>query len=159
MTRASTYDPDVSVVICERLADGEPLAAICRSLGIGRTTVYDWQREQADFAERIARAREAGFDRIAEDCLEIADDGRGDSYEDDEGNVRTNPEVVQRSKLRVETRLKLLAKWDPRRYGERTTTEVTGANGGPVQVNDGDMAAKLAAILASAQARKAADAD
>ena len=28
-------------------------------------------------------------------------------------------EHVQRSKLRVETRLKLLAKWDPRRYGDR----------------------------------------
>ena len=31
-----------------------------------------------------------------------------------------NAEFVARSRLRVDTRLKLLAKWDPKRYGERS---------------------------------------
>jgi hypothetical protein len=36
--------------------------------------------------------------------------------------------------LRIETRLKLLAKWDPKRYGERLHSEVTGVDGGPLQI-------------------------
>jgi hypothetical protein len=33
---------------------------------------------------------------------------------------------VQRVKLIIETDLKLLAKWDPRRYGDKVDLEVTG---------------------------------
>ena len=37
------------------------------------------------------------------------------------------------------------------------TLLLTGANGGPVQISDTERAAKIAAILASAQARKDGD--
>ena len=57
-----------------------------------------------EIARQIARARSDGYDTIAVDALKIADDRKGD---------------VPRDKLRVETRLKLLAKWDPKRYGDR----------------------------------------
>ena len=33
-------------------------------------------------------------------------------------------EVTSRSKLRVETRLKLLAKWNPKKYGEKVALDV-----------------------------------
>lgn len=46
-------------------------------------------------------------------------------------------EWMLRSKLRVETRLKLLAKWDPKRYGEKITQEISGPDGGPVRT-EGD---------------------
>ena len=42
----------------------------------------------------------------------LGEDGQGIGFQ-------LNGEHVQRSKLRIETRLKLLAKWDPRRYGDR----------------------------------------
>jgi hypothetical protein len=35
-------------------------------------------------------------------------------------------EWISRSKLRVETRLKLLAKWDPKRYGDRLNLDHSG---------------------------------
>lgn len=109
----------VETTILEGLAAGTPLAVICREPGMPNDdTVRDWAKADADFARAIARAREAGFDQIALDALRIADFGENDTVEDEDGNVRTNNEVIQRSKLRVETRLKLLAKWDPKRYGE-----------------------------------------
>jgi hypothetical protein len=62
-------------------------------------------------------------------------------------------------KNRAEQRLKLLAKWFPKKYGDRSAMEVTGADGGPVQISDTQRAAKISAILAAAQARKNADKD
>lgn len=109
----------VETTILEGLAAGTPLAVICRGEGMpNEDTVRDWGHKDVEFSRLIARAREAGFDQIALDALRIADFGDNDTFEDDDGNVRTNSEVIQRSKLRVETRLKLLAKWDPKRYGE-----------------------------------------
>lgn len=106
---------------------GEPMAQICRDEGMPhRSTVDDWAKAKPEVSQLIARAREEGFDQIALDALKIADHGNDDFVEDDEGNLRPNHELVQRSKLRVETRLKLLAKWDPKRYGEKTAIEHSG---------------------------------
>ena len=68
--------------------------------------VWRWQQEDAELSQAIAHARELGFDQIALDALKIADDKEGEH---------------QRDRLRVDTRLKLLAKWDPKRYGDRIT--------------------------------------
>jgi len=118
--------------ICERIAEGEPLRVICRTEGMPAwRTVYHWLEERPDFAARIARARVSGFDAIAEDCLDIADETNLDTVRDKEGNERQNTEWISRSKLRVDTRLKLLAKWDPKRYGDKLETTVKG---GPANV-------------------------
>jgi hypothetical protein len=69
-------------------------------------------------SQAIARARESGFDYLAAECLEIAEDGSNDYMASKHGPV-LDTEHVQRSKLRIETRLKLLAKWDPKRYGDK----------------------------------------
>lgn len=114
------------------------MAVICRDEGMpDPSTVWDWQQSKPEVSQAIARARETGFDVIAADCLKIAEDGTNDymarlSAEGQETGVMYNAEHVQRSKLRIETRLKLLAKWDPKRYGDKTTTELTGAGGEPL---------------------------
>lgn len=119
--------------ICERLAQGEPLRKICRDDRMPTwQTIYRWMAENADLSNRIAHAREAGFDAIAEECLEIADETAFDTVSTEHGD-RANTEWISRSKLRVETRLKLLAKWDPKRYGDKITNELTGPGGGPVE--------------------------
>lgn len=135
--RPTLYTSDLVDRICERLSVGEPLAQICRDKGMpGLSTVYDWQSADKDISGRFARAREAGFDQIALDALRIADDATSDRATDSEGRERVDNEAIQRSRLRVETRLKLLAKWDPKRYGDRLHQELTGANGGPLQTEE-----------------------
>ena len=132
----STFTEELGAEICERLSHGETQASICRDLKIGYQTVYDWMAAHESFAVEVARARDSGYEAIADDCFKIADDGINDTYEDENGNQRSAPDVVQRSKLRVETRLKLLACWSPKRYGNKISQEHTGPNGGPVQIQE-----------------------
>lgn len=132
--RPSIRTEDIVTSICLRLAQGEPLAQICREDGMPcLVTVWNWQKADPSVSERIARAREAGFDQIAQDALDIADDGSRDYKPSEDGRELPDHDHIQRSKLRVETRLKLLAKWDPKRYGERIAQELTGKDGGPIK--------------------------
>ena len=43
-----------------------------------------------------------------------------------------DPAGIQRNRLRVDTMKFLMSKLAPKRYGEKTQTELTGANGGPI---------------------------
>lgn len=126
--RPTRYTPEIADEICQRLAAGEPLAVICRD---ERMPCYEavnaWQNGSvrsvpASFSAAIARARVNGIDAIAADARKVARGEEGYSSGD-----------VQRDKLIVETDLKLLAKWDPRRYGDKVQQEISGPDGGSVQ--------------------------
>lgn len=158
----TTYTPQKADEICARIAEGEPLRQICRDEHMPNwATVYRWMEADEDFAQRIAQARKLGFDAIAEEALEIANTPvEGVETEDDGVRQRVKRgDMLGHRKLQVETRLKLLAKWAPAKYGERTAMELTGAEGGPVRVTEADRATRLASLVALAQARKAGDPD
>ena len=154
--RPSTYDAVIAVKICEQLSDGISLREICRQDGMPPwQTVYSWMERDVSLVEAIARAREIGYDALAEECLKIADDGTNDYVEGERG-PQLNSEHIQRSKLRIETRLKLLAKWNPKKYGERV--QVAGDADNPLRVEAEVQADKLLqAILANAQMTRQAD--
>lgn len=131
MNSRSTYRPEIAAEICTRLAEGEPLRQICRDPHMPAwRTVYDWIEADNDFAARIARARQLGFDAIAEEALEIANTPVvGEETEDDGEKVKIKRgDMLGHRKLQVETRMKLLAKWCPQKYGEKTAVDlnVTG---------------------------------
>lgn len=133
MGRDSLFTQEIADEICARLADGETLRQICRDERMPHwTTVYDWKEANEEFSLRIARAREAGHDAIAQECLAIADDTASDTIATENGD-RANAEWISRSKLRIETRLKLLAKWDPKRYGDKMDINHGGQDGNPVK--------------------------
>lgn len=123
--------------ICKRLAQGEPLAQICRDLHMpGVTTVWEWCRDDKRISESIAQARAIGFDVIADDCLTIADTPMEgvEITTDEKGTSEKRGDMLGHRKLQIETRLKLLAKWDPKRYGdkqqlEHSVAEDTAASG------------------------------
>jgi hypothetical protein len=111
--RPSKFTQEIAEEICERLSRGEPLAVICRDVKMpDPSVVWDWTKRDEAFSQAIARARVAGFDAIADDCMAIADD-------------RTDDPASRR--VRVETRLKLLAKWDPKRYGDKLDLKHSGS--------------------------------
>lgn len=117
--RPSTYSEALVEEILTRVSHGEPLAAVCRDLDIAHTTWYRWVDDHG-LSDRIARARRAGHDVIAADALRIADTpqlGEVVEVSEDGKKVRTE-DMLGHRKLQVETRLKLLAKWDPR-YSEK----------------------------------------
>jgi len=95
-----------------------------------RTTVYLWMKKYPDFAQRVARAREAGYDAIAEEALRIADTPVVGEETTDDGEKVTvkKADAIQHRKLQVWTRLELLKKWDPKRYGDRSQVDMTVTN-------------------------------
>lgn len=128
------FTPALAARISSELAKGIPLTVICSEPGMPcDDTVRNWAAKDEAFARDIARARDRGFDRIALDALDIADERSRDTIQTEHGE-KPDTEWIARSKLRIETRLKLLAKWDPKRYGDKTTTEITGAGGGDLNI-------------------------
>ena len=121
--------------ILERVTAGEPLAQVLRSEGMPKpSTFYDWLEADAALSGRFARAREFGADAIAVDALRIADtpvEGVRRKVNED-GVEEVTEDMLGHRKLQVETRLKLLAKWDPKRYGDKL--ELAGKVDGNVTV-------------------------
>ena len=141
--------------IVEGLSDGVPLRELCRREGMPSwRTIYSWMDADEAVASRIAQARDVGYDAIAEDILDIADDGTNDWVErkrnDGSTDVVIDSEHVQRSKLRIETRLKLLAKWSPKKYGDNTTLNLGNKNGETFKADGNIDSAALTQALAEA---------
>lgn len=128
MGRRTKYTAEIARQICERLSEGETLKSICRDKSMpGWTTVYDWMGRHKEFAESIAHARELGFDAIAEEALQIANTPEiGEETEDDGEKIKTKrADMLGHRKLQVWTRLQLLAKWSPGKYGDRRIVDMT----------------------------------
>ena len=131
MGRPSKYSPELAAEICQRLSEGEPLRQICRDDHMPAwRTIYDWMERDAELSAWIARARELGQDAIAEDCLRIIDEEPTKVIS--EGGIRYDSAFVQWQKNRVEQRLKLLAKWNPKRYGDRV--QLAGDADQPIKI-------------------------
>lgn len=157
--RPSKYTPELAAEICERLSNGEPLRQICRDDHMPAwTAVYEWMARDEALSERIAHAREQGFEAIAEEALVIADTPRWGQKQvmSDQGTTTTVEDMVAHRKLQIETRLKLLAKWNPKRYGDRV--QLAGDAENPVRVEAEVHADKLLqALLVNAELNKKAD--
>ena len=122
--RPSTYNDDIAMRICERIAAGLGLEPISRDPDMpALITIYDWMAKHEFFAEGVARARKIRADTYAESIVPIADtptiSTRTRAKAD--GSVVDiitfdNPE---RSKQQIEARKWLAGKDDPDRYGDR----------------------------------------
>jgi hypothetical protein len=147
---------DKAKAICEWISLGNTLRQWCRDNDIHYSTVYLWMEKDKDFAQRFAHARDVGHDAIADECLEIIDTEpeMAESFSQSGSSKHRDSAHIGWLKNRAEMRLKLLAKWNPKKYGDKTMTEVTGADGGAIQIDDTERAAKLQSILAAATARK-----
>lgn len=136
--RPSDFTPEIAQEICEKLAQGRTLRDVCRDDGMpAESTVRLWALEDRQgFSAQYTRAREVGYMSMADELMEVADDGSNDWMErkDDDGKSSyvINGEHVQRSRLRVDTRKWLLSKALPKLFGDKITQEHTGPDGAPV---------------------------
>lgn len=153
-------DGEIFEDVLSMIAAGIPLRQICRFPDMPtKDAIYKFLEDETDPTEhgrrlaRYARARRLGFDEIAEEGLEIIDDGSNDYIERERDGV---PEIVldrehiQRSKLRFEGRMKLLAVWDPKRYGEMLKLgdpDASALGTGKKEQSISDMAIGVAKIL------------
>lgn len=132
--RPSDYSAEIATLICTRLGLGESLREICRDDDMpSKSTVMRWLASNSEFRDQYACAREVQADYYAEEIIEISDDGSNDWMErrrsDGSSEEVENKEVLARSRLRVDTRKWLMARMAPKKYGDKITQEVTGADG------------------------------
>ena len=160
--RPSKYTPELAAEICERLSNGEPLRQICRDEHMPAwQKIYEWMQRDDALGERgaglsgaIARARETGQDAIAEEIwLDMKQEPERILSE---GGGRVDAGYVQWQKAKAEIGLKLLAKWNPKRYGDRV--QLAGDAENPLKVEAEIHADKLLqALLTNAELKKKAD--
>lgn len=100
-------------------------------------TVYDWLDKDEDFAVRFARAREIGEEFIAQDCLSIADEPP-ERILTEQGD-KVDPGHVAHQKNRIDTRFKLLAKFNPGKWGDKVDVTSKGEKTGlMINIDMGD---------------------
>jgi len=113
--------------VLDQIAGGKSLVKVCETPGMPNRTAF-LRRIAADTALQAlyAEAMAARADKYAEETIDIADDGLNDTYIDDQGGVKTDTDVIARSKLRVAARQWYAAKIAPKKYGDKITQEHTG---------------------------------
>lgn len=151
--RPSKYTAEIAQEICDRISRGEPLLQICGDQRMPkRQTVYDWLDRIDGLSGQFARAREAGCDAMAEESLAIIDREPLAVF-DETGNKRYDPGSISWNKGRAEHRLKLLACWNPAKYGSKVA--VGGDPGNPVKVEvQSEADTYLAALLTNVELNK-----
>lgn len=130
MGRPTKRTPEIIEAILSGLSKGTPLTVTCRNYGISDKIVRNWMKEDEELSSDISRARELGFDAIAAEALAIADTPiiGEEITESEDGFQIKKSDMLGHRKLQVETRLKLLAKWDPKRYGDKPEIIVNNNN-------------------------------
>lgn len=130
--RPTDYSQQLADKICAKLTIGESIRTVCKPDGMPSIeTFYRWLRTYPEFNEQYARAKQESADAMAEELLDIADNGTNDWMEDNYDKGKTpgyalNGENIQRSRLRVDTRKFLMAKMKPKKYGEKLDMTTNG---------------------------------
>jgi hypothetical protein len=129
---------DTPGVVFHRLSNGETLKEIAKAWEVPAGPFVLWFT--TTHAELYDAALKVLADEMAHDALEIADEQK--EAIDKKGN-KYDPEVP-RDKLRVDTRMRLLEKWDRSRYGAKDvgvaggiTVVVDRSCGGAVSIQAG----------------------
>lgn len=107
------YDAEtIKPLICERIASGQSLRAICAEEGMpDASTVTRWLADDAAFCTQYVRAREQQADFYADEIIEIAD------TETDAAKARN----------RIEARKWKASKLQPKKYGDKIDVSHSGS--------------------------------
>jgi hypothetical protein len=131
----TTITAEAKAEVLKRLVGGESLTKICKDPRLPCIySVYAHIDKDPEFAKSYARAREIQADVLAEEIIDISDDGSSDFVtrldKDGEEQEVVDHEHIQRSRLRVDSRKWFASKMRPNRYGDKTI--ISGDQASPV---------------------------
>lgn len=145
------FTPEKATAFCAALAETGIVGKACKAVEISRRTAYNWREEHPEFAKAWDSALKIGVSALEDEAHRRA-------FEGIEEPVFHQGEVCGTVRKYSDTlAIFLLKAHAPEKYRENTRMELTGADGGPVRISDTERAARIAAILAAAQARKDGD--
>jgi hypothetical protein len=131
MGRPSDYSLELAAAICERLANGESLKAICQLDDMpSKASVYLWLMKHQEFSDMYARAREDQADTLADEIVHIADTpllGVKTKTTGDGDVETTEGDMIEHRRLQVDARKWVAAKLKPRKYGDKVQQDINHA--------------------------------
>ena len=134
-TKRSAINDRAFGLILSYLEEGVSANEALRRTDISRGAFQRYTDADPERVARYARAKFMGLSHIADTLLEIQDEepplrAQGG---DNPGDAKVDPGWVQWHRNRIDTRKRLLAKLNPKVYGDRGALEVSGPEGGPVK--------------------------
>jgi hypothetical protein len=122
--RPSKYSDELADKICNTIATTTwGLHKICSKEGMPCVaSVFNWldNPENKSFLDKYTRARQVQAELLADEIIDISDDGTKDMDEDPvSGKKKLDWEHIQRAKLRVDARKWKASKLYPKQYGEK----------------------------------------
>ena len=143
--RPSDYTQDIADRLCSALADGKSMRTVCAADDMpDKATVFRWIRTIEEFRNQYTRAKEESADALTDEMLDIADDTELDYTKTDDSGVRLNPENIQRSRLKIETRKWLASKLKPKKYGDKQFIETKDTT---IDISDEELKNKVQSLM------------
>jgi len=127
MGRPSIFSEEIAAAIVDRIMEGRSLRSICKEDDMpGISTVIRWLADDRSeqfraFRAQYEAAKREQADVLADEIVEIADDGSNDwmaRHDPENPGYIANGEHIQRSRLRCDVRKWVASKLKPKRYGE-----------------------------------------
>jgi transposase-like protein len=144
--------PEKKVAFCAALAaSGGSITRACQAIDVTRMTAYRWRDDDQAFAKDWEAAKAAGLDALEDEALRRA-------YEGYDKPIVHQGIITDTVKEYSDTlAIFLLKGGKPEKYRDNARMELTGANGGPLVIDDAARAARVAALLKKAGERKDLD--
>jgi hypothetical protein len=114
------YSQETADAVCSLLIDGKSLRAACRELDVAPPTILLWTKNNKEFAEQYARAREIGYHLLADEIIEISDEADVEIVKNGQKEeLDLSATAISRNRLRVDSRKWMLSKMLPKIYGDK----------------------------------------
>lgn len=121
--------------VLDLITKGESARASCIKVGLSNSELYRVLKDDEDVRERYARACEERQDKLFNEILEIADTpnmGMVTVVKKD-GTEITKADMIQHRRLQIDARKWVLAKMNPKKYGDKV--DLTSDGEKLVQIN------------------------
>lgn len=118
--------------IIDRISEGESVRSILNKDRENLPSNWQflrWVSENEELSKQYEYAMEVRSHLLFDEIINIADSVEDDLITTEDGREVVNNGVIQRDRLRVDARKWVLSKMNPKKYGEKLTQELTGANG------------------------------
>jgi hypothetical protein len=125
MPRKLTYTEALGAKICATIAAGRSVRAACTEHAVPRRTFTDWTGKYSAFAEAVEAAKAEGIEALRDQIETLADQAQGIALA---GGTNANA-LVNALRVEIDTKKWLLARLAPGQFGDRVTSEITGAGG------------------------------
>jgi len=137
--RPPLYNRELADTILFRICEGESLRAITREVDMPNfSTVYKWiLDDEDDFTNRYASAREIQAANYAEQALEESESALNVA-KGAPGTGEAGARVMAK-KLHIDSLKWIAGKLDSPKWGHKTSTELTGKDGGAIKTESAPM--------------------